>query len=46
MLKSFLICAVLFFIVGCDDVPGQYRHDDNHHNKGRVFTYHILPQQR
>jgi len=33
MEKRFLLLMALLIIYGCDNVPGQYRHDKNHHEQ-------------
>ncbi|NOR79940.1 MAG: hypothetical protein GQ529_03775 [Methyloprofundus sp.] len=33
MEKKVLLLMALLIICGCDNVPGQYRHDKNHHQQ-------------
>ena len=33
MTNKILLFVALVMISGCDDVPGQYRHNKNHHDQ-------------
>ena len=32
-MKNILLLMLLIVLSGCDDVPGQYRHDQTHHKQ-------------